>query len=394
MDKISEILTRGVANIIPSKPELEKLLRSGKKLNIYSGFDATAPKLTLGHTVPFRKLKVLADLGHNVIFLIGDFTTLIGDNSDKETERPSLSYEEVQQNFKSYQKQASKIIDFSKIQVKFNSEWLKKLSFTDVIKLCKNFSVGDFISRELIKKRLNDGKRIGLHELLYPAIQAYDHDFLETDIQIGATEQTFNMQAGRTLQKINRNKESYILTLDLLTGTDGRKMSKSWGNAIWLDDTPEDIYAKTMAIGDDLIIQYYTLATNTPLHEIEEIKKSLKKGDHPMTVKKKLAFQIVSELYNKDAASIAAENFEKTVQQKELPNEIPSFKLPASGNISISEVLTNNNFASSKSEAKRLIDQNAVSLNNEKITNPDHPVNEGILKVGKHKFLKIINKNN
>jgi tyrosyl-tRNA synthetase len=382
MDKIEDVLTRGVANIVPSKPELTKILQSGKKLNIYTGFDPTSPKLHLGHTVPFRKLNKLAEMGHNVTFLIGDFTCLIGDNSDKESERPALTTKEIEENLKTYKEQASKFLDFSKVKVDFNSRWLKKLNFEDIVKLCQHFSVGDFISRELVKKRLNQGKRVGLHEVLYPIMQGYDHYFMDTDLQIGATEQTFNLQAARTLQRILRNKESFFLTLDILEGTDGRRMSKSWGNAIWLKDTPNDVYGKVMAIKDDLIIQYFTLVTNTPLEQIEEYKKEVK--EDPMGVKKKLALVIVEELHSKKDAEEAAENFKKTVQEKELPTEIE--KLEAKGNVG--DALIKMGF--SKSEAKRLIEQNGVTLNNEKVPSIDTAIkNEQILKVGKNKVVRI-----
>jgi tyrosyl-tRNA synthetase len=393
MDKIDELLTRGVANIIPNKEELKKLLNSGKKLNIYSGFDATAPRLTLGHTVPFRKLQALADLGHNVTFLIGDFTTLIGDNSDKEAERPALTFEEVQQNFKTYKEQAGKVLDFSKVQVRFNSEWLNKLTFEDVVKLCQNFSVGDFISRELVKKRLNAGKRVGLHEILYPVMQGYDHYFMDTDIQIGATEQTFNMQAGRTLQQLMRNKESFIITLDLLVGTDGRKMSKSWGNAIWLEDEPSDMYAKVMAISDDLIVQYYTLATNTPMDEINKIGSDLDQGCNPMKAKKQLAHTIVSELHSEEDAKIAGEIFEKTVQRGEIPPDMPMVELSNPG--SISDVLVETGLAASKSDAKRLIEQGGVEVDSTRIEESMLPFDtlakndETIIQVGKRRFVRV-----
>ena len=229
MDKIQETLTRGVANIIPGKEELEKILRSGKKLNVYLGIDPTATKIHLGHAIPLRKLQAFAELGHNVIFLIGDFTALIGDTSDKDSERPSLTSEQIEQNFKDYKKQAEKILDFSKVQIKHNSQWLKNLSFTETIRLTHHFSLGDFISRELIKKRLTEGKKVGLHEVLYPVMQGYDSYIMDTDLQLGGTDQTFNMQAGRTLQKNLRNKESFVLSNIFLTGTDGLKMSKTGG---------------------------------------------------------------------------------------------------------------------------------------------------------------------
>ncbi|MEK7451065.1 MAG: tyrosine--tRNA ligase, partial [Patescibacteria group bacterium] len=231
MDKIDELLTRGVANIIPSKEELRKVLSSNKKLNVYLGIDPTATRIHLGHAVVLRKLEEFAKLGHNVTFLIGDFTALIGDTSDKDTERPVLTSEQIQENFKTYKKQAEKILDFSKVTIRYNSEWLNKLSFPEIIKLAQQFSFGDFGSRELIRKRIDAGKRVGMHEGLYPAMQGYDSYFLNTDIQIGGTDQTFNMQAGRTLQKNWRNKESFIIATEFLMGTDGRKMSKTWGNA-------------------------------------------------------------------------------------------------------------------------------------------------------------------
>src|SRR5580704_6823927 len=244
MDTIEELLTRGVANIVPGKKELEDKLKSGEKLNIYLGIDPTSTNIHLGHAVALRKLQAFSELGHHVTFLISDFTALIGDTSDKDTERPVLTSEEIQQNFQTYRNQAEKIIDFSKIRVVYNSEWLRKLSFEDIIKLTQHFSVGDFVGRELIRKRLSENKRVGLHEFLYPVMQGYDSYFMDTDIQIGGTDQTFNMQAGRALQKDIRKKQSFIMTNVILEGTDGRKMSKSWGNAIWLDDTAEDMYAK------------------------------------------------------------------------------------------------------------------------------------------------------
>src|SRR4030067_1926538 len=224
MDKIDEILNRGVANIIPSHEALEKELKSGKKLNIYLGIDPTFVKLHLGNAVSLRKIEQFANLGHNVTFLIGDFTALIGDTSDKDSERPSLTKEQIKENFKTYKKQAEKILDFSKVKVRYNSEWLGKLTYEEMIKLTKNFSLGDFLSRELIKKRLNEGKYINLSEVLYTVAQGYDSFSMDTDVQVGGTDQTFNMQAGRTLQKNWRNKESFIIATEFLMGTDGRKM--------------------------------------------------------------------------------------------------------------------------------------------------------------------------
>lgn len=393
MDQIDDILYRGVANIIPGKDMLSKLLQSDKKLNVYLGIDPTATRIHLGHAVQLRKLQAFSNLGHNVTFLIGDFTSLIGDTSDKDSERPVLTTREIQDNFKSYKEQAEKIVDFSKVSLKFNSEWLNKLGFSDVISLAQHFSVGDFVGRELIRRRLDENKRVGLHEFLYPVMQGYDSYFMDTDIQIGGTDQTFNMQAGRTLQKDLRQKESFVMTTTLLEGTDGRKMSKSWGNAIWLQDSPEDMYAKVMAIKDDLIIQYFLLATQTSLETIESLKKRLTDGEHPMILKKELAHLIVTELHSDSSAQDAALHFENTVQKRELPEIIEEVQLSADDEEYINEdFLVELNLASSKSEAKRLFQQGGVVVNDERVTDPQRmiAVKDGmILKVGKRKIVKL-----
>jgi tyrosyl-tRNA synthetase len=394
MDKFEEILTRGVANIIPGKKELSKALDSGKKLNIYLGIDPTSTKIHLGHAVQLRKLNTFAQLGHNVTFLIGDFTSLIGDTSDKDTERPVLTSEQIEQNFQTYKSQAEKVVDFGKVKVVHNSDWLKKLSFEDIVKLTQHFSVGDFVGRELIRKRLSENKRVGLHEFLYPVMQGYDSYHLDTDIQIGGTDQTFNMQAGRTLQKDLRQKESFVMTSILLEGTDGRKMSKSWGNAIWLDDTPEDMYAKVMAIKDDLIIQYYTLATNVPMEEVNEADAALRKGEHPMVIKKELAFEIVKELTGLEDAEKAKESFAKRVQGNELPEDI-ELQAFETKEISLTDLLLQAGVATSKSEARRLIAQGGVSIDNELHKDPNAVVTlhkEKLLKAGKRKYLRITGK--
>jgi tyrosyl-tRNA synthetase len=397
MDNVQEFLIRGVANIIPDKITLEKILKSEKKLNVYLGIDPTAPRIHLGHAVPLRKLKALSELGHNVTLLIGDFTALVGDTSDKESERPILTTEEIEQNLQTYKKQAERILDFSKVKIRHNSEWLSKLSFAELIKIQQHFSLNDFISRELIKKRLEEGKHVRFDEMSYPMMQGYDSYFMDTDLQIGATDQTFNMQAGRTLQKQLRNKESFILTTEFLMGTDGRKMSKSWGNAIWLDDAPTDVYAKVMAITDALIIQYYTLGTNVPIDEIKQKEEALEKGENPMKIKKDLARKIVSELHSEEEAGKAAEYFEKTVQEKEIPSDIPLVSIDPSG--SIADVLVATGLALSKSDAKRLVEQGGVEIDNERIQDPSLTFetlaknDETIIQVGKRKFARI-RKNN
>jgi tyrosyl-tRNA synthetase len=375
--KIDELLTRGVANVIPNKQELEKVLKSGKKLNIYLGIDPTATHIHLGHAVMLRKLQAFAELGHNVTFLIGDFTALIGDTSDKDTERPVLTSEQIEENFKTYKKQAEKVLDFSKVTVRHNSEWLSKLNFSDVVKLTRHFTLNDFISRELIKKRVTEGKSVSLPEVLYPVMQGYDSYFLDTDVQLGGTDQTFNMQAGRTLQKNLRQKESFVLTGEFLEGTDGRKMSKSWGNAIWLDDSANDVYGKVMSIKDELIEQYFILATSVAVPDLS----------NPMQAKKNLAWQIVKELFSDSDADMAQKHFESTVQNKELPAEIESVSISSNN---IVDALVETKLTASKSEARRLIEQKGVKVNGETITSLDSPLPSGAtISIGNRKFVKI-----
>ncbi|OGH11427.1 MAG: tyrosine--tRNA ligase [Candidatus Levybacteria bacterium RIFCSPLOWO2_01_FULL_36_13] len=387
MDKPLEILERGIANIIPDKNVLLGKLRSGKKLNVYLGIDPTSTKIHLGHAVALRKLQQFAELGHNVTFLIGDFTALIGDTSDKESERPALTKDEVKENFKTYKNQAEKIVDFSKVKIKYNSEWLKQLGFEDILKLMQHFSTGDFIGRELIRKRLKENKRVGLHELLYPVMQGYDSLMLNTDIQIGGTDQTFNMQAGRTLLKDIKNKESFVLTTPILEGSDGRKMSKSYGNAIWLDDSSKNIYAKVMAISDILIVQYLNLSTNLSLSIINGLEKLLKK-ENPINIKKKLAFEIVKDINGEKEATSAQKDFENTVQEGETPGNILEIKIKE--NITASDILIQTKLAESKSQAKRLIEQGGVSLNNKQIKDSSYKIKEGILRVGKRTFRRLV----
>ncbi len=365
MDTIEELLTRGVENIIPGKEKLRELLESGKKLNIYLGIDPTATNIHIGHAVPLRKLNAFAQLGHHVTFLIGDFTALIGDTSDKDTERPVLTTEQIQKNFESYKKQAEKVLDFSKVTVVHNSEWLKKLTFTDIVKLTQHFSAGDFVSRELIKKRLAEGKKVGLHELLYPVMQGYDSYFMDTDIQLGGTDQTFNMQAGRVLQKDLRHKESFIISNGFLEGTDGRKMSKSWGNAIWLTDDADEMFGKVMSLRDELIIQYLTLATAATMEDISHASERLASGENPMVLKKELAVRLVTELHSNDAATAAKNNFELRFQKGNVADSaIPHMsKNGVKTGATMVDVLVSFGLAASKSDAKRLIEQKAVKHN-------------------------------
>jgi len=387
---MDEILNRGIDKVIPSKKELEKVLKSKKQLKVYYGIDPTTPKMHLGNSIGIRKLQQFVELGHEVTFLIGDFTALIGDTSDKDSERPALTKYDIDSNFQTYKAQAQKILDFSKVKIRYNSQWLNKLSTKDLIMLFREFSLGDFIGRELISQRMKDGKRVRLDEVIYPVMQGFDSNFLEADIQIGGPDQLYNMQAGRTLSKNLRKKDTFVITTEYLQGTDGRKMSKTWNNGIWIDDKPYDMYAKVMSINDDQIIPYFRLATNLSKDYLRLVDRDLKRGKHPMRVKHLLAQQIVSELHNKKEADNAKHEFERVVQKKELPKDIVEVDLNE-------EIVIDENFlvdlglTTSKSSAKRLFSQDGVSLNGKKIKSGTVPAGDEevlILSVGK-KMVKL-----
>jgi tyrosyl-tRNA synthetase len=388
---IQSLMSRGVENIIPSRDELLKLLESDKKLKVYLGVDPTATRIHLGHAFPLRKLQIMLDLGHEVSFLIGDFTALIGDTSDKDTERPMLTREQIEENFATYQKQAEKLLDFSKVRLVYNSEWLSKLGFGEILKIANYFSLNDFISRELIRNRLKDGKRVSLPETLYPLMQGYDAVMLDTDIQFGGTDQTFNMQAGRSLLKQMKNKESCVVANGFLTGTDGRKMSKSWGNAIWLSDSAEEIYGKVMSIADELIVEYFTMGTNVSEDKINEVKERLSGSENPMSLKRELAREIIRELCGEDQVSVGEDHFQKTVIEKEAGEDAVEIEFVGSmlGSPSLCEVSVNMSLVESTSEFKRLLDEGAVYFDEKRLTRDSVIDKPGTVRVGKRKYLKL-----
>ncbi len=392
-DIIEDLLTRGVENVIPSADELRTLLESGKTLNIYLGIDPTAPHIHLGHAFNLRKLQQFVELGHNVTFLIGDFTTLVGDTSDKDTERPMLTKEEIEKNFQTFKEQAEKFVDFERVKLRYNSEWLSKMSFADLIKVAGNFSINDFNSRELIRKRLDAGTRVALPEVLYPIMQGFDSYEMDTDIQLGGTDQTFNMQAGRTLIKRLRNKESFVMASGFLTGTDGRKMSKSWDNAIWLDDSPEDVYGKTMSISDDLILEYFTFGTSLPMKEIAEIKTQLDNGEHPMDIKKRLARRLVQELHGEEFVQAAEDNFSSTVQDKSASEDAPVFESGAQIDTeTLINFLIEKELVASKSDLRRVNEQNGVYLDEKQVdlfSLSQLDAGEHQLRIGKRRYIKL-----
>jgi len=389
---IKEVLTKSVADILPNKKGLERLLKK-RKIKLYFGIDPTSANLHLGNAVPLLKLKEFQDLGHDVIFLIGTFTAQIGDPSGHDRARKPLTLKQIKRNITDYKSQASKIINFSKAKLAFNHQWLSRLKFKDVIKLASNFSVQRMLERDLFQKRIEKKRAVWLSEFIYPLAQGYDSVFLNVDLEVGGTDQTFNMLVGRTLQRIYNKKEKYILTVPLLEGTDGRKMSKSLNNTINLKDSANDMYGKIMSIRDQLIPQYFELCTQLPLKEIKKIKKDLaEKRINPRDLKARLAQEIVSIYHGRERAREAVKEFDTVFKEKKLPAEIPEIKIKKR-KIILLDLLLETKLVHSKSEAKRLILQKAVKINNQtqnKWKKIIEVKKETVIQVGKRKFIKLL----
>ncbi len=392
MDRIKEVLNKGVEKVF-KKEDLIKEMKSGKKLRIKLGIDPTTADLHLGHAVPIQKLKQFQDLGHQIIFLIGDFTAKIGDPSERDKTRPVLSDKKIKENAKNYLAQVSKILNIKKVEVRRNSEWLASLKFDGIIKLCSAFTLAQIVQRESYKIRLKKKLPVGFQETLYPVIQAYDSVALKADVEIGGRDQLFNLLAGRQLQEFLKQKPQNILTLPLLIGIDGKqKMSQSLRNYIGITEKPEQQYGKIMSIPDNLIIHYFESCTQTSLKEIQEIKKRLSsKKINPRDVKARLAREIVAIYHSKSAALKAEKEFNRIFKEKKAPSSVKSFKV--SGKTNILDLLVKTKLAPSKSEAKRLVQQKAVKLDNRIIKNWQQkitPKKGAILRVGKRRFIKLI----
>jgi tyrosyl-tRNA synthetase len=388
---MDELLTRGVDQII-GREELEETLAGKRKLRIKFGVDPTRPDLHIGHAVALRKLRALQDLGHTVIFLIGDYTTKIGDPSGKSKTRPMLSDAEIKANVQTYLDQVGLILNTRKAEIRYNSEWLGQLSFGDLIQLASNVSVAQTIERDDFKNRLAAGQELALHELLYPLMQAYDSVALEADVEFGGTDQLFNLMAGRALQKKLGQKPQVVFTCELLVGTDGvKKMSKSLDNYIAVTDAPVDMYGKVMSIPDNLIAPYYKLCTEIPLETINALVRTLAEGANPRDSKASLAREIV-RLYHGDTAALKAEeSWNATYRDKSGPTEdqIEEVKLGAKP-VPLVDLLIQIGAASSKTEARRLIQQNGVRLDNATITDETTSATPGsMLQVGKRRFYQL-----
>jgi tyrosyl-tRNA synthetase len=388
-DGNKEILERGVEEVI-EKNHLEKALKSGKKLRVKLGIDPTSPDIHIGRAVVLWKLRAFQDLGHKAVLIIGDFTGLIGDTSDKDAERPMMSEKEIKSNMKTYFEQAFKVLDKNKTETHYNSEWLSKLGFKEIGEMADSFGLHEFEAREAVARRIKAGKRVSLREVLYPIMQGYDSVAVRSDVELGGTDQKFNLLAGRDIQKLYGQKSQDIMTLVLLEGKDGRKMSSSWGNVINLNDEPDEMFGKVMSINDELIKKYFLLATNV---EERDIKKIISKNKNPRDQKLRLAREIVALYHGKDKAVSAERGFEKKFGKAK--GEIKADKtlqLRAAEKIKIiDEVLVRSLLVSSKSEARRKIQEGAVELNGKKIHNPklEPKFKKGdLIRLGK-RFLRI-----
>jgi len=394
-----DLIKRGVSEIIPEDELLKKLEKSYKEqkpLKIKLGCDPSRPDLHIGHSVVLRKLAQFQSLGHQAILIIGDFTGMIGDPSGRNVTRPALSLEETRKHGESYFEQASKILDKEKTKIVYNSQWLGKMNFEDVIKLASKYTVARMLERDDFTKRYKNGEPISVHEFLYPLAQAMDSVAIESDVELGGTDQKFNLLVGRDIQREFGIEPQVILTMPLLVGTDGvEKMSKSYGNYIGISDSPKDIFGKTLSIADSLIYTYYELATDISNAELAKVKSDLENPEvNPRNIKRALAKKLVEMYHSAESANEAEAEFDKIFIKKEIPDEIPLFEITnGQKEISILDLITTVNFAPSKGEARRLVQQGGVTLDGEKMADISAIVQlkpENILKVGKRKFIKII----
>lgn len=394
-----DLIKRGVSEIIPEKELEKKIVKSlatKKPLNIKLGCDPSRPDLHLGHSVVLKKLRQFQDLGHTAILIVGDFTGMIGDPSGRNKTRPPLTLEETKLNGKTYFLQAKKILSEKNIKIIYNSEWLGKMNFSDVIKLASKYTVSQILEREDFHSRFNKEEPISLHEFLYPLAQAMDSVEINSDVELGGTDQKFNLLVGRTIQKEFGKEPQVILTMPILVGLDGvEKMSKSLDNYIGVNESASEMYGKTLSIPDKIILDYFLLATNLNLKEIEDLKLKLKNNEiNPRDLKRFLARTIVSEYHNNTEAQNAESEFDKIFIKKELPDEIPEMEFGKIGEeINILQILIDTKLTSSKSEARRLVEQGGVSIDNKRVDDIKKNIYFAepiLIKVGKRKFLKLI----
>jgi tyrosyl-tRNA synthetase len=391
--RIDEVLTRGVENILPTREGFAALLASGQRLRLYCGFDPTAKSLHIGHAIQLRKLRQFQDLGHEVIMLIGSFTAMIGDPTDKAAARVQLTAEEVKENSVNWKKMATKFLRFrgeNAALLMRNDKWLAKLTMREVVDLASNFTMQQMMERDMFQRRTAEGKPIYLHEFLYPLMQGYDSVAMVVDAEIGGNDQLFNMLAGRTLVKALLHKEKFVIALKLLTNDEGKKMSKSEGGFIAIDDAPEEMYGKLMAMNDGMIISYLELVTDVTMSDVDEMRASLTGGENPRNAKMRLAKMVVKQFHGLRAAVKAEKHFVDVFQKKEMPSEMVDFKMMEA--LTLADVLVATKLAESKGEARRLVEQGGITLDDVKLTDAFTvmiPGATGVLRRGKRQFVRL-----
>lgn len=388
--KIDEVLFQRVEEILPGKEGLKKLMQ-GRKIRVYLGVDPTGKNLHLGHTIPLRKLQEFADLGHEAILVMGTGTVLAGDPSQRESARPKILQKEIKENIRTWKKQVSCVLDFSKVKIKQNGDWLLKLKLKEILDIASNVSAVRLFQRDMFQKRISSGSTVWLHEVLYPVLQGYDSVFLDVDLEIGGSDQVFNMLVGRELQQKMRKKEKYVLTCPMILGTDGKTMSKTSGNCIWISDSPKDKFGKVMSVPDNMIISYFKNLTNVPLESISKYENDLQSGRNPKDIKKELAFEIVKTYNSEKSAQEAREEFEKVFEEKQVPTDMAEFSF-GEQKMNILDLLVRMKLAASKGEAKRLVIQGGVRVGESAWTDWRGEVNLSpgtVVNVGKRKFAKI-----
>ena len=391
-----DVLNRGVEEIIVRSEFLDRL-NSSQKMRLKMGFDPSAPDIHVGHAVGLRKLRQLQEMGHQVVLIVGDWTAQIGDPSGRSETRKMLGIEEVHANAQTYLDQFFKIVDKDRTEIRWQSEWFGPFTLTNVIELTSKFTVAQILAREDFAKRFGENQPISITELLYPLLQGYDSVAIESDVEFGGTDQKFNLLVGRELQQMRGMKPQQCFIMPLLPGTDGvQKMSKSLGNYIGIDEPAQEIFGKVMSIPDSMILPYYDWLTDTPTFEIKEIEKSLNSMSvNPIELKKTVAHKLVSDFHDSKAASLAQEFFEKTVQGGEIPNDIPEYTVPSGEdavNLRLSNLLVDSGLTTSTGEARRLIDQGAVKINDVAVTKNENvaDLDKGILRAGRRRYLKLI----
>lgn len=401
VDEQLAYLKKGVSEIVPEaelRAKLEKSRKTGKPLRVKLGVDPTAPDIHLGHTVVIRKLKHFQEMGHTAVFLIGDFTAMVGDPTGQSETRPPLSREQVDANAQTYLDQVYKILDREKTEVRYNSEWLEKLTSYDIVRLCAKYRVARMLEREDFRTRLANQQPISVHEFLYPLLVAYDSVVLEADVELGATEQKFNLLIGREIQREFQQELQVAVMMPILVGLDGhRKMSKSLGNYVGITEPPAEMFGKMMSIPDDLMWSYYELVTDRTPREISTLRQDVEKGTvHPMDAKMRLAEEVVSGFHGVDAGRKAAENFQRVFRERQAPEEAPVVKVPAGPAKKLTALLVELKLVPSKSEAERLIKQGGMEIDETRVDDPrrdidlSRPGQQFLLRAGKKKFVRLI----